>query len=338
MTALDEYVRLEATGLWRENEDEPWREVLVSFGNSSLVLSDFRERALTHWALAAIVPAEETPHATRFAPDPESTELLEISDPEMITAIRTVTERARHRQSEPASRRSLKPFVYLLLLTVLVAGALYLPGVLRDRAFAMIPPERAALLGSDIAESYAGERCRYRPGHRGIAQIRQRAGVEGARAPLVVQAEKPFIARLPGGQTLLSAVLVEEAASPEALAGWLILADEYTTKDTVLFQLMHQKSTLEVLNFLFSGEIATADKRWMANAFATTPPPPNPLVIETVRARLAARNIPEEDFLTHLQRRHPSLRLLRVAEPRKDAVDMLTDQAWIAVQSICLGF
>ena len=44
MTALKEYERLECTGLWKENIDSQRREVLVSFGDNSLILRDTTEQ------------------------------------------------------------------------------------------------------------------------------------------------------------------------------------------------------------------------------------------------------------------------------------------------------
>ena len=68
MTALDRYLRLEAVGLWRERADAPAREVIVSFGRSTLVLTDLEERPLGHWALAGVVaigPMSGTPPSMR---------------------------------------------------------------------------------------------------------------------------------------------------------------------------------------------------------------------------------------------------------------------------------
>ena len=77
MTALEQFERLESIGLWKEAADDQRREVIVSFGDASLVLSNHNEVPLTHWSLAAVrrtkksgstvpsVPAgntEEAPH------------------------------------------------------------------------------------------------------------------------------------------------------------------------------------------------------------------------------------------------------------------------------------
>ena len=53
-TALTEYARLESGGLWKAGPDAQRREVVVSFGEATLVLSDTAGRPLTHWSLPAV--------------------------------------------------------------------------------------------------------------------------------------------------------------------------------------------------------------------------------------------------------------------------------------------
>ena len=59
MTALKEYDRIEATGLWRANADAQRREVIVSIGDATLTISDHNDRALAHWSLPAIERANQ---------------------------------------------------------------------------------------------------------------------------------------------------------------------------------------------------------------------------------------------------------------------------------------
>ncbi|HEX9857058.1 MAG TPA: hypothetical protein VGA75_01800, partial [Paracoccaceae bacterium] len=55
MTALKKYQKLESPGLWRDTPDAQRREVVVNFGEASLVLSDPRnDSALSHWSLPAV--------------------------------------------------------------------------------------------------------------------------------------------------------------------------------------------------------------------------------------------------------------------------------------------
>ena len=64
MTALKKYARLEATALWRAGPDVQRREVIVSIGDATLVISDLKDQALTHWSLAAVDRAKP---ALRFS-------------------------------------------------------------------------------------------------------------------------------------------------------------------------------------------------------------------------------------------------------------------------------
>ena len=55
MTALNQYQRLEAAGIWRETPQAQARDVIVSFGDATLVLTDPRsEVPLAHWSLPAV--------------------------------------------------------------------------------------------------------------------------------------------------------------------------------------------------------------------------------------------------------------------------------------------
>ncbi|MCB2149812.1 MAG: hypothetical protein KDE06_00400, partial [Rhodobacteraceae bacterium] len=88
MTALPEYQRLESTGLWRASPDGQRREVLVVFGDATLVISDTRTAAaLAHWSLPAVIRLNPGKRPALFAPGAEAGEELEIEDATMIAAI-----------------------------------------------------------------------------------------------------------------------------------------------------------------------------------------------------------------------------------------------------------
>ena len=78
MTALKEYQRLEATGLWRETVEAQRREVVVSIGDATLVISDLQDRPLTHWSLAAIERHNPGENPAIFNPDGDPHETLEL--------------------------------------------------------------------------------------------------------------------------------------------------------------------------------------------------------------------------------------------------------------------
>ena len=87
MTALDRYVRLESDALWREAPDAQRRDVVISFGNATLVIADQAARPLAHWSLTALNRLNPGERPAVYAPDAEESELLEISDATMIDAI-----------------------------------------------------------------------------------------------------------------------------------------------------------------------------------------------------------------------------------------------------------
>ena len=80
MTALEKYVRLESTGLWRPAPGAQRIEVTVSFGDATLVFYDAAGRPLSHWSLPAVVRLDTGGGPALYAPDSEASETLEIED------------------------------------------------------------------------------------------------------------------------------------------------------------------------------------------------------------------------------------------------------------------
>jgi hypothetical protein len=76
MTVLEQYKRLEATGLWREAPDAQRREVIVSLGDATLMISTFSEIALTHWSLPAVARLNPGRQPALYAPGAEAEERL----------------------------------------------------------------------------------------------------------------------------------------------------------------------------------------------------------------------------------------------------------------------
>ncbi|MBA3325508.1 MAG: hypothetical protein H0T41_09715, partial [Rhodobacteraceae bacterium] len=96
MTALEKYLRLEAIGAWRAAPGAAACEVVVSFGNATLILTDTSDRPLGHWALAGVQAIGIDGPATIFAMSPDGAETLAIAERDMIEAIAAVTRAHRH--------------------------------------------------------------------------------------------------------------------------------------------------------------------------------------------------------------------------------------------------
>ena len=113
MTALKEYDRLEATGLWRETPDTQRRDVLVSFGKATLIISDKSDAALAHWSLPAIERLNPGVRPALFCPGPDAVEELELSEPALIEAIEKVRKTVA--RARPRSGR-LRGMIFIAII------------------------------------------------------------------------------------------------------------------------------------------------------------------------------------------------------------------------------
>ena len=106
MTALTEFARLESGGLWRAAPNDQRREVTVSLGNATLVISDSAERPLAHWSLPAIERMNVGERPALFTPASDGTETLEISDDLMIDAMEKIRKTVNRRRYRPGLAQS----------------------------------------------------------------------------------------------------------------------------------------------------------------------------------------------------------------------------------------
>ena len=148
MTALSQYARLETVGLWRTNPLEGGREVVVSFGNATLVLADGSGLPLTHWSLPAVTRLNPGLAPALFAPDEDGSETLEIEDDLMVSAIEKV--RRSVARTRPASHRQGLRAVWIALGITGLGLLLWLPGVLRREALSVVPPSKRTEIGATL--------------------------------------------------------------------------------------------------------------------------------------------------------------------------------------------
>lgn len=223
MTALSKYDRLEATGLWRSGPDAQKREVIVSIGDATLVISDLRDRALTHWSIAAIERAADVDGRAVFHPDGDPAETLEFSadETEMVAAIDTLRLAVARTRPKPGRLRWLG--AALSAGAVAAVAVIWLPGALVDHALRVVPPVKEAEIGAALLvriERVSGPRCRSAEARDALAALAARAGVDrivivpgGVREALI----------LPGGTVLLNRALVEDYEEPDVAAGFALV-------------------------------------------------------------------------------------------------------------------
>ncbi|MEM9139112.1 MAG: M48 family metallopeptidase [Pseudomonadota bacterium] len=243
MTALDDYAKLEAEARYFDGQSAAPIEVILSFGERSLVIMGLDDRALAHWPLASLRALGDAGEKTvQLVPDPASDERVVLDDAEMIRAIKAV---CRDLYEKKADRRGVKRvMVWGAAAAASVALIVFvLVPALADRLADYVPPERERALGDSIAGQLAALMgqvddtnpglCVAPEGLEALAAMTERLAPDGGglTQPLpyplrvsVLDHKMVNAVALPGGRILLFRGLIERAGSPEEVAG--VLAHE----------------------------------------------------------------------------------------------------------------
>ncbi|MEZ5779155.1 MAG: hypothetical protein R3E44_12420 [Paracoccaceae bacterium] len=337
MTALQEYQRLECTGLWRDRPDGQRRDVLISFGDATLVVSDAKNlRALTHWSLPAVVRLNPGKRPARYAPAVDAGEELEIEDESMIAAISKVHRLIEARRPHPGRLRSVllgTGAVLLLGLTLI-----WLPAALIDHTATALPLTKRQEIGhaalADLSR-VTGTPCSSPEGQAALARLRDRLlGDEGELHVLSEGLTRSLT--LPGGIILLSRSLIEGQETPDALAGEVLAAAETPTAEKAMSDLLRYVGLSATIRLLTSGDLPSGSLKDYGQTLLARPQgrPSDTALI----ARFAAAGIASTPYAYSLDPTGESTLALIEADPQKTGAaiePILSDADWVALQSIC---
>ncbi|MCM2561448.1 hypothetical protein M8756_05945 [Lutimaribacter sp. EGI FJ00015] len=279
MTALKQYQRLEATGLWRESPEAQRREVVVSIGDATLVIADMQDRPLTHWSLAAIERANPGESPALFHPDGDPGELLELAPDaeEMIKAIEKLRSAIDRGRPHPGRLRLL---MFGLSAAAVAGLALFwLPEVLREHAVKVVPAAKRDDIGAALMtqlQRVTGPACTEPQGLAALGRLAARLpGPDGARPRLhVVRDGVRDALALPGGRILLRARLIEDHEEPDVVAGYIIAAQERAALSDPLDRLLRETGVRASFRLLTTGAVPdTILQRHSETLPAATPVP-----------------------------------------------------------------
>ena len=140
MTALTQFERLEAPGVWRAAPGARLRDIVVSFGDASLILRDPRsEEPLSHWSLPAVTRLNPGQMPAIFAPgDAAQDEVVEIDDRLMVEAIERVHTAILASRPRPGRLRGA--LIWSTLGALALAAVIWLPGAVMAHAARIAPP------------------------------------------------------------------------------------------------------------------------------------------------------------------------------------------------------
>lgn len=361
MTALTEFQRLESGGAWRAGPGARLRDVVVSVGDATLILSDPKsEQPLAHWSLPAITRLNPGQMPAVFAPGADDTdEQLELDDTLMIDAIGRVQRAIAARQAHPGRLRG--GLVLLGGLAMLLAAALWLPGATIRYAARIAPPVQQKLIGTAVMqqmERSSGTACASGSGQAVLDHLTaQLLGPDYHAQILPVAA---LAQRLPGGRIILGRDLIENQPDPQQLAAHLLAARLAQTSTATMLPALRHIGIRQTLQLMTSGRIA-ADALNGYGEWLMSQPAPRPAA-EALRAELSAHHLSADSFTATLD---PARDAALIAALQKDAAKMpaadpsnaitstsppdaiapgmsapsttalLTDQQWLVLQQIC---
>lgn len=339
MTALKEYQRLECTGLWRDAPGGQRREVIVSFGDATLVISDPRSgRALSHWSLPAIVRLRPADIPARFGPGADAGEELEIEDEAMIAAIAKVHALIEARRPHPGRLRGV--LLGSLLALVVALGLLWMPHKLIDHTAATLPPAKQQEIGNlalaDLTR-LTGLPCAAPEGSAALDRLGERLLGPGGRI-VVLPEGLDHLSHLPGDLILVPRRAVEAATSPDILAGAILAEDQRRLAGTPAADLLHHAGIRATLRLLTTGEMPAEAVAGYGETLLDRRPAT--IADAGLLARFAGAGVASSPYAYALDPTGESVLGLIEADPFRSVPPpgpVLTDTDWVALQGICAG-
>jgi hypothetical protein len=338
MTALQEYERLESSGVWSENGSAQKREVVVAFGNASLVIRDKNEEPLAHWSLPAVERINPGKTPAFYSPNPAGTETLQVDDPDMITAIERV--RLAIRKNSPHPGRLRLAVFAITLLTIGILTVFWLPGALVRHTSAIVPVEKRQQVGRQLARQIAtltGLPCTTRPGGQALNRLEARLFPDGSHRLAIMSAGIDGSRHLPGGMILLSKSLVEDFETVEVVAGYALTEAARADRMDPLQRMLFWAGTRPTLGLLTTGRLAEElNPEYAQHILQTkqTTPPTDQLI-----RRFSSASVSSSPYAYAVDVSGETTIGLIEADPLRGqaAVPLMSDHDWVALQDICGG-
>ncbi|EBA14952.1 hypothetical protein RSK20926_17187 [Roseobacter sp. SK209-2-6] len=335
MTALKEFERLEAAGLWRADPQSQRRDVIVSIGDATLTITDMNDIPLAHWSLAAVERANPGQLPALFHPDGDTGETLEIPEGEetMLEAIDKVQGAIERARPHPGRLRLYSAMAgTVVLLAALIWG---LPPLLQSHAVRVVPEIKVKAIGQALLgriERVSGQVCATPEASPILAKLAERTDV---RQVAIMPSGVATSLHLPGGIVLLNRSLVEDFEDPAVAAGAILAEKVRAEQNPPLAELLSSGGPLASFRLLTTGELnrETLDsysERVLAH--------PRPAVSdEALLAAFAQAAIPSRPYGYAIDLTGETTLGLIEADPMAGRVlePVLNDRDWVQLQNIC---
>jgi len=335
MTALTQYERLEAAGLWRGDPDEQRRDVIVSVGDATLTITDMNDRPLTHWSLAAIERQNPGQFPAVYHPDGDPGETLELAQDEsaMIDAIETLRNAIARARPRPGRVRLVTVLTTVILLAALVF--LWLPGAMLRHTVNVVPDIQRKAIGQALLgriERVSGPVCNTAEAAPVLARLARRTG---ARQVFIMSSGIIPSLNLPGGIILLNRSLIEDHEDPAVAAGAILVELARAEAKDPLADLLEQGGSLSTFRLLTTGAPRRETLDYFAERSLGTARPA--IAHEVVLGLFARTAIPSTPYAYSLDLTGETVLGLIEADPMagRHVDPVLSDRDWVQLQNIC---
>ena len=376
MTALAKYAKLEAEARYFDGLSAQPRDVVICFGERSLVIMEFDETVLAHWPLASLrAVGLRRDSAVQLVPHGDSDERLVLSDRWMLSAIGEVCPGLYHRAVDRRGVR--RAFLWAGAAAASLALIVFvLVPALAGRLALLIPPEREQQLGDAVVEQLqtvlaalsGGDRpgiCDMPSGVEALARMAARLNADPRlpyplRVGVLDHGALNAIA-LPGGRILLFRGLLEAADNPEEVAGVLAHEIGHVVSRDPTREALRAAGTAGILGLLLGdvfgagivviatdavlnasyqrdAEIRADETAYSLLADAGLPSRPFADFFDTVREKYG-----DTEGILKLIASHPGLEGRAERAAAADHIGegtyepALSDQDWVALRGICQG-
>ena len=337
MTALSKYDRLEATGLWRPTPDGQRREVIVSIGNATLVVTDMNDQAIAHWSLAAVARLNPGEIPAVFHPDGDEGETLELPthEAEMVDAIETLRRGIAKQRPRPGRLRWLGMGISIAAVLGLVV--FWLPGAMRDNTLRVVPQVKREALGVALIERMqrvTGPLCNDATGLRALRRLGAR--LETPKLAVVPALGRPAL-HLPGGVILLDRSVFEDWEEPDVAAGFILSELALQVERDSLADLLDATGPWENFRLLTTGEISDAALDAYAEVLMTAPRTEPDTA--NLLALFEAADVRATPFARARDITGESVLALIEGDPMKnrETEPLIPDSTWLRLQGLCGG-
>ncbi|AGT09546.1 hypothetical protein [Paracoccus aminophilus] len=337
MTALNQYQRLEAVGTWRETPKSQRRDVIVSVGDATLVLTDPRsDIPLAHWSLPAVVRLNPGKRPALYSPGAgDVDEKLEVEDDLMIAAIEKV-----HRAidaSRPNSGRMRASLLLSLGAVCLFAAVIWLPPAIVNHAAQVAPPAQRSEIGQMILgeiEQITGNACQRPAASAAARDFAERLLGPGHRVA-VLPTKLDEAIRLPGPVTVIGSDLISGQHSPEVAAGYILAAEAIARRDDPLFTALRFAGPRAAFHLLTSGDLTRDALDGYGERLLKSPPAPAD--DERLLKLFEQAGVSSVPYARALDPTGEATLGLIEADPFRTALPaaLLDDREWVALQQIC---